>query len=93
VSVVGDIKPGSFVEVDGNSNYVLSTSSDVRQVLGQVIGFVKHPKDRLDRVKTRYASLGTVNKMPGTASKGYPDTLNVTTTGADTEVIINLITR
>jgi len=93
VSAVGDLKPGSFVEVDGDSNYVVSTSSDLRVVLGQVLCFIKHPKDKLDRVKTRYKSLGTVNQMPGTATAGYPDTLNNTVTGSDTEVIINLITR
>jgi hypothetical protein len=93
VSAVGDLKPGSFVQADGDSNFVLSTSDDPRVIMGQVLGFVKHPKDNLDRVKTRYQSLGTVNKMPGTATKGMPDTLNLTETGADTEVIINLITR
>jgi len=93
VSVAGDIKPGSFVETDGDSNFVVSTSSDPRVIMGQVLGFVKHPKDFLGRVKTRYKSLGTVNKMPGSATAGVPDTLNVTETGSETEVIINLITR
>jgi hypothetical protein len=93
VSAVGDLQPGSFVEVDADSNFVLSTSSDPRVIMGQVLAFIKHPKDLLDRVKTRYKSLGKVNKMPGTATEGYPDTLNVSETGADTEVVINLITR
>jgi hypothetical protein len=93
VSCTGAIVPGSFVEVDANSNYTLSTSTSIQDVLGQVLGFIKHPRDKLDRVKTRYQGLGTVNQMPGTATSGYPDTLNNTTTGADTEVIINLITR
>lgn len=93
VSATGDLKPGSFVEIDADSNFTLSTSSDPRILMGQVLGFVTHPKDKLDRVKTRYRTLGNVNKMPGTATEGMPDDLNLTTTGADTEVIINLITR
>jgi hypothetical protein len=93
VSATGDLKPGSFVEVDADSNFTLSTSSDPKVLMGQVLGFITHPKDKLDRVKTRYRTLGNVNKMPGTATEGMPDTLNLTTTGADTEVIINLITR
>ncbi len=60
---------------------------------GQVIAFVNHPRGLLDRVKTRYTGLGTVNQMPGTATAGFPDNLNVSTTGADTEVVINLISR
>lgn len=92
-SVTGDLKPGKFVEIDADSNFTLSTSSDSRILMGQVLGFIQHPKDKLDRVKTRYQTLGNVNKMPGTATQGLPDTLNLTTSGADTEVIINLITR
>lgn len=93
VAAVGDLKPGSFVEVDENSNFALSTSSDPKVLMGQVLSFVRHPKDLLEKVKTRHKSLGKVNKMPGTATEGMPDTLNLTETGADTEVIINLISR
>jgi hypothetical protein len=93
VSATGDLKPASFVEVDADSNLTLSSSTSVQDVMGQVLAFIKHPRGLLDRVKSRYETLGTVNKMPGTATKGYPDNLNVSETGADTEVVINLITR
>ena len=93
VSAAGNLKPGRFVECDADSNFTYSTSTDPRVLMGQVLGFVEYPKDYLDKVKTRYLGLGTLNQMPGTATAGYPDSLNASQTGADTEVIINLITR
>jgi len=66
--------------------------SDTRKVMGQVLGFQRHPQDALDRVKTAYSFLGTQDQMPGSASGGYPDTITYAS-GSDTEVIINLIGR
>jgi len=93
VAATGLLRPGSLVEVDGDSNFTLATGTGINTVMGQVLGFITHPRDNLDKVKTHYSSLGTVNQMPGTATSGFPDTLNVSTTGADREVIINLISR
>ena len=62
------------------------------ETLGQVLGFVVHPRDALDRVRTAWRTLGTQDQMPGSASKGFPDTVTYTS-AADREVIINLLGR
>tara|TARA_R110002020_G_scaffold268819_4_gene484148 strand:- start:25267 stop:26634 length:1368 start_codon:yes stop_codon:yes gene_type:complete len=61
-------------------------------VVGQVLNFKHHPVDALDRVRTAYSFLGTQDQMPGSASKGYPDTVTYAS-AADREVVINLIGR
>ena len=60
--------------------------------VGQVIGFKTYPKDLLHRVKSQYNNLGNLNAMPGTATKGLPDTLRYSG-AADREVVINLVNR
>lgn len=71
----------------------LNASADRQnKLLGQVLGVWVHPKDALDKVRTAYRNLGVNDQMPGSATKGFPDT--VTYSGAsDREVIINLIRR
>jgi hypothetical protein len=92
VSAVGDIKPGSFLECDADSNFVLATNTTFRDIMGQALTSVRHPKDYLDRVKTAYEGFGVMDQMPGTASRGLPD--NVTYAGAsDKELVVNLISR
>lgn len=92
VSAVGDIKPGSFLECDVNSNFVASASESIQDVMGQALTAVYHPRDYLDRVKTAWDNFGVLDQMPGTASAGLPD--NITYSGAsDKEVVINLISR
>jgi hypothetical protein len=92
VSAVGDIKPGDFLECDANSNFVLATNTSFRDIMGQALTSVRHPKDYLDRVRTGYAGFGVMDQMPGTASAGLPD--NLTYSGAsDKELVINLISR
>ena len=61
-------------------------------VVGQVIGFKTYPKDLLHRVKSQYTNLGNLNAMPGTATKGLPETLTFSL-AADREVVINLLNR
>jgi hypothetical protein len=64
----------------------------VRDTLGQVLGFWNHPRSGLEKVRTAYPSLGVLDRMPGSATKGLPDA--VTYTGAaDKEVIVNLFNR
>tara|TARA_Y100000310_G_scaffold332007_1_gene406700 strand:- start:1274 stop:2527 length:1254 start_codon:yes stop_codon:yes gene_type:complete len=92
VSAVGDIKPGSFLETDADSNFNLATHTDFRDIMGQALTSVRHPKDYLDRVKTAYEGFGVLDQMPGTASAGIPD--NITYAGAsDKEIVVNLISR
>ena len=92
VSAVGDIKPGDFVECDADSNFVVATNTTFRDIMGQALTSVRHPRDFLDRVKTAWDNFGVLDQMPGTASAGYPD--NLTYAGAsDKEIVINLISR
>jgi len=46
-----------------------------KEVVGIVTEKVVHPRDYLDRVKTAYTQLGTVDKMPGSATAGLPSAL------------------
>lgn len=62
------------------------------ETLGQVLGFWDHPRDALNRVRTAYTGLGTMDAMPGSATGGQPDSITYAS-AADMEVIINLITR
>jgi len=98
-SAVGNIKPGDFLMYDINSNFVvapaataLTTVAQFARVVGQCIGFKTYPKDLLHRVKSQYNNLGNLNAMPGTATRGLPDSLTFSE-AADREVVINLINR
>lgn len=93
ISATGTLVPGCFVKADADSNYTLDSSPTVASTVGQVLGFITHPRDFLDRVRTQYTQLGTMNKMPGTATKGFPANLNISVVGANKEVVINLINR
>lgn len=44
-------------------------------IIGQVLDSELFPKDYLDRVRTAYPDLGTMDQMPGTASGGLRDQL------------------
>jgi len=44
-------------------------------IIGQVLDSELYPKDYLDRVRTAYPELGTLDQMPGTASAGLPTQL------------------
>ena len=45
------------------------------EIIGQVLDSDIHPKDYMDRVRTAYAQLGTLDQMPGSASSGLPTQL------------------
>ena len=88
------VKNGDFLVCDADSNFALDTAPTAADPfrMGQVFGFKSYPKDMLHRVKSQYTNLGSVNKMPGTATKGLPESLTYSN-GADKEVLINLFTR
>lgn len=90
------IKPGQFVTFDENSNFTVIGydigATEMGEVLGQVLSVGDDtPKDLLDQVRTRYSEFGELEKMPGTATGGKPDTL--TYSGGYGLVTINLINR
>lgn len=94
------VKPGDFVSYDINSNLCLANPSsfDWRDIMGQVIRVqTSYPRDYLERVKTRYdgtegPDFNQLDKMPGTATEGYPDVMTYSGSTFGT-VLINLITR
>ena len=89
-----NLTPGAFLTFDAASDMVAG-GSDCTDIIGQVwkveTGF---PKDYLDRVRTAYQGLGVLDKMPGSASAGLPDTITYAGGTALKGVIrINLINR
>lgn len=94
--VAAAVKPGQFVTYDVDSNFsVLGYevgATDAAEVIGQVLQVdTDFPKDLLDQVRTRYTEFGELEKMPGSATEGKPDTL--TYSGGYGLVTINLINR
>jgi len=102
----GDLKPGDFVKADENSNFKkvdlvlggtaladIQAALDERDaILGQVLELEEHPRDYLERVRTAYTQLGTLDQMPGTASQGLPDKITYAS-AANRVVRINLVRR
>ena len=96
----GTVLPGDFVKTDVNSNYVLANcSTDLYcSLVGQIVRVdTAYPKSYLERVKTRWPSgsgnaFSQLDRMPGTATSGYPANMNYANTTIGT-VWINLNTR
>ena len=61
------------------------------EIVGQVLELETHPRDLLERVRTAYATLGTLDQMPGSATLGRPAALTYAA-GADRMVRIRLLT-
>jgi hypothetical protein len=100
----GDLKAGDYVKCDVNSNFVkadlalagatqanIQAALDERDgIVGQVLEIELHPRDYLDRVRTAYPQLGTLDQMPGSATQGLPD--KITYAAAANKVVrINLM--
>lgn len=64
----------------------------VFRTLGQVVAVIDHPKSAVDRVKTQYTALTATERMPGTATQGMTDALNLAG-GANKMVFINFLAR
>lgn len=94
--VAADVKPGQFVTYDADSNFAVLGydigATDMAEVIGQVLTVdTQFPKDLLNQVRTRYTEFGELEKMPGSATEGKPDT--ITYSGGYGLVTINLINR
>jgi hypothetical protein len=61
------------------------------EIIGQVLDSDTHPKDYLDRVRTAYPQLGTLDQMPGSASSGLPAQL--TYAGGSNKMVRILLLR
>lgn len=61
------------------------------EIIGQVLDSDIHPKDYMDRVRTAYAQLGTLDQMPGSASGGLPT--QITYAGGSNKMIRILLLR
>lgn len=90
------VKPGMFVSYDADSNFTVLGyevgATDAGEVIGQVLEVdTSFPKDLLNQVRTRYTEFGELEKMPGSATEGKPDSM--TYSGGYGLVTINLINR
>jgi hypothetical protein len=53
--LAGSIKAGDFLKAGTESNYTLASTEDFKDILGQVLGFIVHPRGGLDRVRTAWS--------------------------------------
>lgn len=103
-SVLGNVKPGDFLKVNVDSNYVVDSSPTVAATVGQVLDIESYPRDGLDKVRTAYDSINTnaagslpgyagqMDQMPGSATGGVTDQIHYA--GAANKVCrVNLILR
>lgn len=99
-----NLTPGAFLKVDPASDMIVWAFDDVieteltngfNDVIGQVWKIdADFPKDYLDRVRTAYQGLGTLDQMPGSANAGLPDNIAYAGGTAVKGVVrINLINR
>jgi len=104
-SAVGNLKAGDFVKCDSNSNFVVATTEDFKDIMGQVLEVEDVlDKDALSRVRTAYDSLSTsaagsypayagqMDQMPGSATGGVSDKVHYAG-AANLVVRVNLISR
>jgi len=96
IALIGSVKPGDFVTFDAYSNFVSvgydTAGLEPSSIMGQALSVSNDdPKDLLDRVRTRYTEFGELEKMPGSATGGKPDT--ITYSNGNGLVTINLTTR
>lgn len=94
--IAATVKPGMFLTYDANSNFALIgyavRATEVGEVIGQVLQVdTSFPKGLLNQVRTRHENFGELEKMPGTATGGSPDSM--TYSGGFGLVTINLINR
>lgn len=61
-------------------------------IVGQVLQVLVHPRSLMDRVQTLDPNLGVVDRMPGSATQGMPDTITFAG-GSNKTVTINLMSR
>jgi len=69
-----------------------AVSGTVGGTVAQVLAIQTWPRSALDKVRTQFSGLGTEEKMPGSATSGYSDSLTWSG-GANKVAIINFIGR
>ena len=102
---LGDLKAGDFVKCNADSNFVVATTEDFKDIMGQVIEVEDvFDKDALSKVRTAFDSIGTdasgalpayagqMDQMPGSATGGVGDKVHYAG-AANLVVRINLISR
>jgi len=62
-----------------------------KKIIGQVLDSDVYPKDFLERVRTAWPALGTLDQMPGSASGGLPS--QVTYSGASNKMVRILLLK
>lgn len=92
--------PGDWLTYDIDSNLALADVSNltILALMGQVLRVeTNYPRGYLERVKTRYdgtegPEFNDLDKMPGSATGGYPDNMTYANTSVGT-LIVNFTTR
>lgn len=87
VTTVSDGNP-TDAELATMMNQVMNAQAEI---IGQVLDSDIYPKDYLERVRTAYSQLDTVDQMPGSASGGLPS--QITYAGASNKMIRILLLR
>lgn len=90
----GPCRPGDFVTIDAQSNFVKASAAVVSSglSLGRVLQIRTEPHTGMDLVKSAWTQSGfsKTSKMPGSATAGFSDLITLTDeTVADKVVIIN----
>lgn len=104
-SALGDLKCGDFLIANADSNYVVATTEDFKDIIGQVLEVEDQlDKDALSKVRTAYPSLttdaagglpayaGQLDQMPGSSTGGVTDKIHYAG-AANLVVRINLVSR
>ncbi|MHA2067230.1 MAG: hypothetical protein ACXABY_22915, partial [Candidatus Thorarchaeota archaeon] len=91
VEVVTSEDPETSLSSDELAGLLNLCSKRQDEIIGQVLDSDLHPKDYLERVRTAYPQLGTLDQMPGSASAGLPAQL--TYAGGSNKMIRILLLR
>jgi hypothetical protein len=91
---LGDLKAGNFVKCNADSNFVVATTEDFKDIMGQVLEVVRTAYNSLgtDASGSLPAYAGQMDQMPGTATGGVTDKVHYAG-AANLVVRVNLVSR
>lgn len=66
--LAGSLKVGDFLKCGANSNFVVATTEDFKDIVGQVVGFETWPRGALDKVRTAFSPAISTDASGGMAN-------------------------
>ena len=97
VHLCDEARPGQFLTVDNDSNFVATDITpgvtNMGGIVGRVYRLISEPKGLLERVETAWSAsnMAVTERMPGTATAGYTDLITFSAeTVADQIAILNI---